>query len=154
MQTIKYVYEPPTAALANLDEAKRTYEEVKIAGGYNPATNAFTPLKLDDKDINFGGEERPLVDACDLFETIAAAMEAGIVDSDMWPTQLFANAESFGCFLEALEDYEQYFKLRDPWWSGLRALAGGQGVEEGFCNASDLAARLLEAFNETPEQWV
>lgn len=77
-----------------------------------------------------------------------------IVDKDRWPTQLFANADSFQHFVKALHSYEDCFKLRDPWWSALRALAGGQNEEEGFCNAKDLSARLLEAFDETPEQWV
>ena len=150
MATITYKYEPPKPALA---DAQRSYEDVKIAGGYNPATNTFTPLKLDDKDISFGGNDRPMVYGSSLFETIAAATEAGIVDDEMWPTQLFANAESFRDFVISLRDFEECFKLRDPWWSALCAIAGMRIDEEGFCTAADLAERLVEALDELPEQW-
>lgn len=150
MATIEYTYEPPKPALA---DAQRTYEDVKIAGGYNPASNSFTPLTLDDKHISFGGDDRPMVYGSSIFETIAAALEAGIVDDEMWPTQLFANTESFNDFVISLRDFEECFKLRDPWWSALCVLAGGGFDEEGFCTAEDLAERLIERLDELPEQW-
>lgn len=150
MATIPYKYEPPKPALA---DAQRIYQDVKIAGGYNPATNTFTPLKLDDKHISFGGNDRPMVYGSSLFETIAAALEAGIVDEQMWPTQLFANAASFRDFIVSLRDFEECFKLRDPWWSALRVLAGGWHEEEGYSTAADLAERLVEVIDDLPEQW-
>lgn len=150
MATIDYKYEPPKPALA---DAQRTYEAVKIAGGYNPATNTFTPLKLDDKHISFGGNDRPIVYCSSIFETIAAALEAGIVDEEMWPTQLFANAKSFRDFITSMRDFEECFKLLDPWWSAMRVLACGRDEEEGYCSAADLAERLVEALDDLPEQW-
>lgn len=150
MPTFSYAYEPPQPALAN---AKHWYEAVKIAGGYDPATNAFTPLKLDDKDISFGGKDRPLVGGDAIFGTLAAAMEAGIVETRTWPTQLFANFESYRRFVLELKNYEECFKLIDPWWSALRALADGGFEEEGYSTAADLADRFAEVLENLPEQW-
>ncbi len=150
MATISYTYEPPKPAL---DNAQRAFEDVRIAGGYNPATNTFSPLKLDDKNISFGGDDRPVVDGSSIFDTIAAALEAGIVDNELWPTQLFANAESFQDFVISLRDFEECFKLRDPWWSALCVLSGKGLDDEGFCTAADLAERLTERLDELPEQW-
>ncbi|MCG9115913.1 hypothetical protein LH428_08630 [Laribacter hongkongensis] len=153
MTTFSYTYEPPKAVLSNLESAQRTYDEVKVAGGYNPTTNTFTPLKLEDKDIMFQEGTRPHVPSWAVFETISAAMEAGIVETEMWPSQLFANQESFREFVSVLGSYEECFKLVDPWWSALRTLAGGENEEEGFCTAADLAERFIEALNDLPEQW-
>lgn len=151
MPTFAYTYRPPQPALA---DAAKTYEAVKIAGGYNPATNTFTPLKLDDKDISYGGHDRPLVSGWAVFATIAEAMEAGIVEEDMWPTQLFANEESYGTFVRALHSYEECYKLIDPWWSALRTIAcGGGDEEEGHSTAADLAERFNEVLGDLPEQW-
>lgn len=125
-----------------------------MPGGYNPATNTFTPLKLDDKDISFGGTGRPIVPGYAIFATLAAAMEAGIVEQEMWPTQLFANIESYGKFVRALHSYEECYKLIDPWWSALRTIAcGGDDEEEGYSTAADLAERFNEVLNDLPKQW-
>ncbi len=154
MATIEYKYEPPQPVLANSKEAQRTYKAVKIAGGYNPTNNTFTPLKLDDKDISCYGTGRAEVMGSAIFETIAAAMEAGIVDAEQWPAQLFSNQESYAEFIQLLSEYEECFKLRDPWWSALRVLASnGYGDEEGYCTAADLAARFEEVLDDLPEQW-
>lgn len=154
MATISYKYEPPKAALASLDTARQTYQAVKVAGGFDPDTSRFTPLKLDDKAISFpDGKGSAEVHGWAIFETLAAAMEAGIVDSEMWPTQLFADVESYRAFVDALRDYEESYKLIDPWWSALRSLAGGEYEEEGFCTAADLAERFVDVLEELPEQW-
>lgn len=153
MATIAYKYEPPVAVLSKPEKAQHTYETVKIAGGYNPTTNTFTPLKLDDKYISFGNGDRPLVPGWAVFETISAAVEAGIVDEKMWPTQLFANPASFRDFVDALRDYEECYKLIDPWWCAFRALLGQPDEEEGYCTAADLAERFVEALDDLPEQW-
>lgn len=151
MPTFSYTYLPPQPALTN---AQSTYESVKIAGGYNPTTNTFTPLKLDDKDISFGGTGRPIVPGYAIFATLAAAMEAGIVEQEMWPTQLFANIESYGKFVRALHSYEECYKLIDPWWSALRTIAcGGDDEEEGYSTAADVAERFNEVLNDLPKQW-
>ena len=148
MTTIKYKYEPPQAVLADSKEVQQTYKMVKIAGGYNPAKKTFTPLKLDDES------DRQEILGCAIFETIAAAMEAGIVDAEMWPTQLFENEDSYAEFVQLLSEYEFCFKLRDPWWSALRALvSNGNTDEEGYCTAADLAARFEEILDDLPEQW-
>jgi hypothetical protein len=154
MTTIQYKYEPPRPVLANSKEAQETYKVVKIAGGYNPTKNTFTPLKLDDNDSSCGGAGRAEVAGYAIFETIAAAMEAGIVDAEMWPTQLFSNQESYAEFIQLLSEYEVCFKLRDPWWSALRVLASnGDEDEEGYCTAAELAARFEEVLDDLPEQW-
>lgn len=154
MATISYKYEPPKAVLASIEKAKHTYEAVRIAGGFDPDTSRFTPLKLDDKAIAFpDGKNSPEVPGWAIFETLAAAMEAGIVDSEMWPTQLFADVESYRDFVHALRDYEVCYKLVDPWWSALRALVGGGDEEEGFSTAADLAERFVEVLEDLPEQW-
>lgn len=155
MPKIAYEYSPPKAVLSNLDFVKRNYESMKFAGGYDPATNKFTPLKLDDKDVGSGpGDKRPYLPASSVFETIAAAMEAGIVDEEMWPTQLFADFASFEKFIRVLDFYEECYKLQDPWWAALRHLASPfTDQEEGFCTAADLASRFSEVLDELPEQW-
>ena len=155
MRKSYYKYSPPEAVLANPESVKHLYESIKFAGGYDPSTNKFTPLKLDDKDVGHGlGQERPYIPASSVFETIAAAMEAGIVDEEMWPSQLFADFASFEEFINALSSYEDCYKLQDPLWSALRNLVSyGSDMEEGFCTAADLANRFSEVLDKLPEQW-
>ena len=154
MANIEYTYQPPSAVLANPREVADIYEKVKIAGGYNPATNSFAPLDLVELDISFGaGTDRPIIPGYVLFATLTAAVEAGIADAEMWPTELFANAESYGKFVCALRDYEDSYKLIDPWWCAFRALLGQPNEEEGFSTAADLASRFNEVLDELPTQW-
>ena len=81
-------------------------------------------------------------------------MEAGIVDEEMWPSQLFADFASFEEFINALSSYEDCYKLQDPLWSALRNLVSyGSDMEEGFCTAADLANRFSEVLDKLPEQW-
>lgn len=112
-------------------------------------------MKLDDKDFASGlGKKRPYISGGDVFATISAAIEAGIVDEKMWPSQLFADFLSFKEFVPVLASYESCYKLIDPWWETLRALVNGAiCVEEGFCTAPDLANRFSEALDDLPEQW-
>ncbi|MTD33424.1 hypothetical protein [Paludibacterium denitrificans] len=114
MTTFSYTYIPPKAVLSNLESAQSTYDAVKVAGGYNPTTNMFTPLKLDDKDIIFQGGNRPQVPAGRSSRPSPPQWKLSIVDTEMWPTQLFADYESFKTFVSVLDDYEVCYKLIDP----------------------------------------
>lgn len=152
MANFDYKYVAPRAVLSDSAEAQATYAAVKVVGGYNPSTKQFSPLKLDDERI-IPADNADLLIGWPILETLAAALEAGIVDEEMWPTQLFANRDSYQSFVEILREYEMGFKLVDPWWSALRVLAGGQDEDEGFSTAADLADRFDEVLDELPEQW-
>ncbi len=104
-------------------------------------------------NIFVGDEDKPTIYAESLFITVSAAIEAGIIDDMRWPSQLFANRESFERFIETLANYEECFKLQDPWWSALKAVVCPPSEEEGHATAEDLAERLHEAFLNLPEQW-
>ena len=154
MATIPYKYESPKAVLSSPAQVADIYEKVKVAGGYNPATNTFKPLDLSKVDIAHGsGQDWPIVPGYVLYATLTAAVEAGIADAEMWPTQLFATADSYGKFVRSLRDYEECYKLIDPWWCAFRALLGQPHEEEGFSTAADLSKRFIEVLNELPEQW-
>lgn len=154
MANISYTYEPPKAVLSSPAQVADIYQKVKVAGGYNPATNTFTPLDLSKVDIAHGsGQDWPIVPGYALYATLTAAVEAGLMDDEMWPTQLFAGSDSYAKFTQSLRDYEECYKLIDPWWCAFRTLLGQPHEEEGFSTAADLSERFIEVLDELPEQW-
>lgn len=153
MATIDYSYIPPKACLDTPEMVKRALKNLDGVGGFDLESKAFTPLKLDKVNVSCGGPHKKTISGCDVFVTVSAAIEAGIVDDEMWPTQLFANEKSFDVFVETLSSYEECYKLIDPWWSAIRALVDSYGEEEGYSTASDLADRLAEALDDLPKQW-
>lgn len=130
-----------------LEAAQSAYDAIKSVGGYNPATNTFQPLKLR-AEIYEGDILRSHI-----FTTVAAALEAGILDEEKWPSQLFADEDSFNSFVNELAEFEDCYKLQESWWQALRALSFGGDLEEGYCSGRELAERLTEALNDLPVQW-
>lgn len=134
-------------SLPALEAAQSAYDNVKSVGGYNPETNTFQPLKLHD-EIYLGDILRSFI-----ITTIAAAVEAGILDHEKWPSQVFADEDSFHLFIGTLAVFEDSLKLQESWWQALRALCCDGDEEEGYCSGQELAERLTEALNDLPAQW-
>ena len=79
----------------------------------------------------------------EILDNIALAMEAGVVDTFLWPQQLFADRESFDSFIEELSGYDQCFRITDQWYEGLQRIVG-QGDEEGFVSSSEMAEEIFK----------
>mgnify|MGYP003712151517 CR=1 FL=1 len=153
MATIEYSYRPHTAVLSG--GVEDLGDELKQFGGFDSVKRIFTPLRLNGVAIGRAGFGQPEISGAAVFETVSAAVEAEILDDSLWPSQLFADRESFDNFVATLSDYEDCYKLVDPWWSALCALVGvvsGDGCE-GHNTAADLAERLEEALYDLPDQW-
>ena len=108
MATIQHRYLPYPPLLEQQEELQSIFDELRDIGGYNPLTNEFTPLDLKDLGDKVSDGTIGMIDSESLFTTIGAAVEAGIIDETHWPSQLFANWESFDYFYEELACYEDF----------------------------------------------
>ncbi|GGX23246.1 hypothetical protein [Undibacterium macrobrachii] len=105
-------------------------------GGFNPHTNIFTPFR----DISNCGEYVVL-------DSIAAAVESGIIDTDNWVAQIFDSVEVFETFLAQLEEFD-YYRINDRWYTALFSIAQ-VGDEEGFVTCQEIADSLRTAAEDT-----
>lgn len=106
------------------------------AGGFNKRTKKFKPF-----------ESMP--EMYEALDAITAAVEAGVIDTDKWVSQLFASLEVFNEFMEELAFYDTCFRLMERWYAALARLAQHENVEEGFTHTDEIADALREAAEET-----
>jgi hypothetical protein len=148
---INYTYEPPVAVLANPRKLKDLAAIQPQYGGFNPATGELQPLRI--ADIDHFWEET--LYACDVFDTVAGALEAGVLDEEMWPSQLFAGEADFEAFLEQMAEYEMCHKFIEPWYQACCWLAiGAREGDDEYASVTGLSEMLREVVaNDLPEQW-
>lgn len=82
-----------------------------------------------------------------MLDSITLAVEAGGADNFHWPQQFFANKAAFVDFLEAIEEYDECFRITDRWWMALSKLVETDD-EEGFISGAEIAAELSKAVHE------
>ena len=116
-------------------------EECAAKGGFNPYIKEFTPLKFATADLWVH----------EALDHITAAAEAGIVDCNNWSTQLFANEDELEAFFEALEAYDECYRITDRWWSAIAALAGCND-EEGLITCVEIVSALRESIESGAER--
>ncbi len=107
---------------------------VEAYENWDPKTKTMTPMSFTEED------DRDLHEALD---NITLAAEAGVLDSYLWPQQLFANKASFDKFLYMLSGYEEMFRITDQWYTALGALIGDGDNGGGFVTGSEIADVLL-----------
>ena len=98
----------------------------------------------DEANVKF----KPVEDAsdvcvCEILDSITLAVEAGVIDSYLWPQQLFANRQAFEGFIEELSYYDECYRITDRWWTSLAQLVGVVD-EEAFVSSQEIAKTLLE----------
>lgn len=117
-----------------LDAAKWT-KHCQQWGGFDPGTKKF--YKLSEENC---GLWQPM-------DAIAAAVEAGYVDEQNWPTQLFASPKALNAFLEELSGYDECYRIRDRWYFAFLRLADVYD-EEGFITGQEIADVLGDRAQE------
>jgi hypothetical protein len=83
----------------------------------------------------------------EVLDSIALAVEAGVVSAFNWPQQFFANKKAFMEFIDQLEGYGDCFRISDQWWQALAEL-GDKVDEEAFVSSSEIANALIEDAEE------
>jgi hypothetical protein len=84
----------------------------------------------------------------DALDAITAACEEGVLDSEKWVSQCFANADVYEQFINDVAEYDECFRIRDRWYAALMALADVCDEEE-FIATRDIALKLREQVSET-----
>jgi hypothetical protein len=105
----------------------------KLIGGLDPETGTLGPFS--------GLEDAALPEDYAVFDAVTAVVEAGVLDSKTWPTQLFADETEFEVFLEMLAQYEVCYRLVDRWYQAFFALTG-LDLQEGAVSGDELAHEL------------
>jgi hypothetical protein len=100
---------------------------------FDTSTRTFKPL------TTFKGLEMH-----EMLDSIALAVEAGVVEKDGWVKQIFTDKDVFKEFLREFAHYDKCFRVNDRWYAALQRLAGGPGDEEGFITCDDIVNELLD----------
>jgi hypothetical protein len=119
-------------------------EAIELVGGFAPWVaihhdGGLTPMRYTDTV------------AVDLYlDSITGAVESGLVDSDLWPEQLFATRGDLTKFLEALSEMDdQGTRVHDRWWQALAILTGDDSVQQNMASSSDIADAVAHALVTT-----
>jgi hypothetical protein len=121
--TIKHTYHPAGI--------KPNFDGV----GYFPETKELKPIS----DFNFEHE---------VLDVMTAAAEAGVLRSDTWVKQIFADEETFIRFAEGLAQYNECYRIHDRWYSALFNIVNAVN-EEGFVTSEEIVERMLAQAEET-----
>lgn len=100
-------------------------------GGFDPYTQAVTPLTFDDT-----------VDPYFYLDSLTGAVEAGLVDDEKWPEQLFASKSDLESFLAELDTYDQQWRITDRWYQALGLLGGFDDEGEGYVSGSAMSDEI------------
>jgi hypothetical protein len=104
----------------------------KLRGGFNPVTKEMIPFTLSgDTELDYE------------LDNITAALEAGVLNRNDWPSQLFSSEEQWDEFIEAIEEYFSLWRINDRWMSTLENLLGLYDEGDGLDGKS-----VADAFNE------
>lgn len=109
-------------------------EQLASTGGWNPEAKKMVPVifSQDAEDLdsltNF------------VLDSVAAAIEAGVVTDQNFPMSAFASSEDFESFRESLYDYAETFWVNDRYFW---ALVRGLGFEESLVNNFENIAKAL-----------
>lgn len=112
-------------------EWAKTYDKFrKAVGGYNHKTNTLKPMTWDESQL-----------VSVYLDSITGAVEAGLLDDEKWPQQLFKSSSDLRGFLAELSSYDDSYRINDRWWFALSRLANVYD-EEGFIRTEDIADEL------------
>lgn len=105
-------------------------------GGFNAVTKEVTPLRFsEDVDLQL------------YLNSLAGAIENGLVSRSKWPQQLFADDDELDAFLEALEFFDE--RLSDRQFRMIYVLGGNAWPcatnADAACAVRAAAARLRKA---------
>lgn len=122
-------------------------ESVKKFGGFDAEKKVFHPISAL---VGYSTDEMML---CNMLDHIAAGVEAGIIDEDRWPEQLFKNEAVFNSFCDELAGYEDCFRIQDYWWQALASLRGHY-EEEGAVRGEEMVEELRARIDEIREDGI
>ncbi|WP_430407321.1 hypothetical protein [Hydrogenophaga sp.] len=100
-------------------------------GGFDPHTQTVTPLTFDDA-----------FDTYYYLDSLTGAVEAGLVDDEKWPSQLFASKSDLENFLAELDTYDQQWRITDRWYQALGLLGGFDDQGEGYVSCSAMSDEI------------
>jgi hypothetical protein len=141
--TEKYVPVP----LAFYDEAGQALKSKKF-GGYDPVANTMTPFKVAPYSQK---DNQPMM--ADMLDSIAAAVNAELVDFEQWPVQLFASHQLMEDFMQELESYEDTYRINDKWWHALASLRDYE-EEAGSVRGEEMADTLRQRVTDMLDEGV
>lgn len=144
MSVIQHKYVPVSLTYPNPAEQAQWVDKF---GGYNPVTKTLTPFKM----APYSEDYAPTLS--DMLQSIAAAVEEGLVDDEQWPVQLFGSREVLDSFLTYLESYDDTYRIVDPWWQALAALMDAS-EEAGLVRSEELADGLTERIGQLEDEGV
>lgn len=116
-------------------------KQLAVTGGWNPETKVMTRITFDPAAEELDSLTNHVLDS------IAAAIEAGIVTGDNFPMSAFASFKDFEGFRESLYDYAETFWVNDRYFW---ALVHGLGFEESLVNNFENIANALTDFKWSP----
>jgi hypothetical protein len=106
---------------------------VEGVGGYDPYSRTVTPMEFDrDVDCHF------------YLDSMTGAVEAGLVDDEMWVNQLWRSPDDLDAFLAAFSDFDRRFRTVDRWWQMFSLLSGKVG-EKGMATSLGIAVQMVLA---------
>lgn len=71
---------------------------------WNQKKRVFTPIKSMTETALY-----------EVLDSVTLAVESGVVRPYSWPQQFFASKKAFSEFIEALEGYDQAYRITDRW---------------------------------------
>ncbi|MBA5640258.1 hypothetical protein H3H37_24640 [Duganella sp. LX20W] len=109
-------------------------------GGYDASNKTFTPFAEISDELSAVEE---------ILDAIAAAAEAGFLDSEKWVTQVFTTTDVLQKFLaDYAQSYTDIYRTHDRWWQALGKMIEWPD-EDSFVEARDIADKLWEQAQDT-----
>lgn len=128
-----YSLKPRSLSFENEYSLKDYNAFVKKHGGFDPKKKKVKPMTWS----NVAG-----VDLWHYLDSLTGAIEAGLVDDEKWPAQLFATKDDLAGFIEVLSTYDEFWRITDRWYQALGLLGDFDDTGEGIINCDAITDEI------------
>lgn len=129
----------PTPLIFEDNASEKQVAAMLEFGGWDPAKKALTPIRVGALVAKPGAPTITWV-----FDSLAAAAEAGVLDSEDWMNQVFASGDDLQVFIELLQESGDIWWVNDRHFWALECLGFDESDTVTYARVADALAQLAE----------
>ncbi|MFL9906887.1 hypothetical protein [Paraburkholderia sp. RL17-337-BIB-A] len=129
----------PTPLIFEDEESTKQVSALLEFGGWNPAKKAMTPIRVGALAAKPGA---PMISW--VFDSLAAAAEAGVLEGEEWLKQVFASDDDLQVLVELLQESGDVWWLNDRHFWALQHLGLNEDDAATYTGVANALAQIAE----------
>jgi hypothetical protein len=130
----------PTPLIFEDEESAKQVTALLEFGGWNAAKKALTPIRVGALAAKPGA---PMITW--VFDSLAAAAEAGVFDNEDWLLQLFASDDDLQVFADVLQESGDIWWVNDRHFWALERLGFDESDAATYTGVADALVGMIDS---------